>query len=87
MSALDDLAAFFNDASHGSWLLAAGVIAVLLTGSAVAWVVRRLRSVEEMADPSYNPDLDRHEDDLRRALAEVDRLEDEWHRRERGERS
>lgn len=80
MSALYEMAAFLDDASHGSWLLTGGVVAVLLAASAVAWVVRRLRNVEEMADPAYSPELDGHQRILREALkGEAERYPADMH--------
>ncbi|MFI7114015.1 hypothetical protein ACIBK9_47395 [Nonomuraea sp. NPDC050227] len=73
MDTLEQIAAFLNTASGGTWLLAGGVITVLLTVAAVAWMFRRSLPVEEMADPAYNPGLDRHQ----RVLREVFRGEAE----------
>ncbi|MFI7125933.1 hypothetical protein ACIBQ1_09580 [Nonomuraea sp. NPDC050153] len=70
---LSDIAAFLNSAAGWAWLAGGGVVAVLLAAAAVAGMrrrVRRLRSVAEMADPAYNPALDRHQRILREALRE-----------------
>ena len=65
---LSEIAALFDEASHGSWVAPAALILVILIVAVLAWVFRRLRSVAEMADPAYNPDLDRHQRLLREAL-------------------
>ncbi|MEV6035980.1 hypothetical protein AB0L65_32825 [Nonomuraea sp. NPDC052116] len=72
---LSDIAAFVDETSHGSWVAPVAIILVVLIVAVLAWVFRRLRSVEEMADPAYNPDLDRHQRILREALGEeADRI-------------
>ncbi|MEV0382326.1 hypothetical protein [Nonomuraea sp. NPDC050643] len=66
---LELFAAFLNGAAGSSWLLAAAVIVVILVGVAVPWTWSRfcrLRSVQEMAEPAHNPDLDRWEAAWRR---------------------
>lgn len=68
---LELLAEFLNRSAGHAWLAAGGVVAVLLAASAVAWAwprLRRIRPVAEMADPAYNPALDRHQRILRQAL-------------------
>lgn len=76
MSAFQNLADWIevvNAASGGTFLpVVAGLLLVILV-AAISWMWRRSRPVEEMADPAYNPGLDRHQ----RILREVFRSEAE----------
>jgi hypothetical protein len=44
-------------------------VALILAAVGVVWMRDKVRSLSEMADPAHNPDLDRMEVVLRRALA------------------
>lgn len=88
---------FLRTAGGHGWLAAGGVIAVILTAWLVwaCWRLSNLPArprphqaarhqrldLAEMADPSYNPHLDRHEAAMKDVLtAETDRMVDRYHR-------
>ncbi|MGW4406565.1 hypothetical protein ACWEJ6_21225 [Nonomuraea sp. NPDC004702] len=65
---LADWITLANAASGGTLLpVTAGVLALVLI-AAISWMWRRSRPVEEMADPEFNPGLDRHQRLLRAVL-------------------
>lgn len=88
----EDLATFIliANAICGGWLLPVVALLLIVIVSCGLWEVtsrlrraRRRPSVEELADPAYNPDVDRTERAVRDALsAEADLLAGLWEKRE-----